>query len=67
MPVAELHADTTALAAELATAVREAGAFALQRFRSPLKSWTKGGNSPVSEVDIAVDEMLRDAAGCSGS
>ena len=59
MPVAELHADTTALAAELATAVREAGAFALQRFRSPLKSWTKGGNSPVSEVDIAVDEMLR--------
>jgi myo-inositol-1(or 4)-monophosphatase len=59
LPVAELQADTTALAAQLVAAVREAGAFALQRFRSPLKSWTKGGNSPVSEVDIAVDEMLR--------
>lgn len=60
MPVVELQADATALAAQLVTAVREAGAFALQRFRSPLKSWTKGGSSPVSEVDIAVDEMLRD-------
>jgi myo-inositol-1(or 4)-monophosphatase len=60
LPVAELHADTNALAAQLAAAVREAGAFALQKFRSPLKSWTKGGNSPVSEVDIAVDELLRE-------
>jgi myo-inositol-1(or 4)-monophosphatase len=59
LPVAELQADTAALAAELEAAVREAGAFALQRFRSPLKSWTKLGNSPVSEVDIAVDDMLR--------
>lgn len=60
MPVAELHADTTALAAQLEAAVREAGAYALQKFRSPLKTWTKGGSSPVSEVDIAVDDMLRE-------
>jgi myo-inositol-1(or 4)-monophosphatase len=58
--VAEPPIDRELIGGHLAAAVREAGAFALQRFRSPLKSWTKGtGTSPVSEVDIAVDEMLR--------
>lgn len=28
-------------------------------FARPLKTWTKGHNSPVSEADIAVDELLR--------
>ena len=44
----------------LAAAVREAGALALQTFRGQLKSWTKGKSSPVSEADIAVDELLRE-------
>jgi myo-inositol-1(or 4)-monophosphatase len=39
--------------------VREAGALALSMFGSPLKIWTKGGSSPVSEADIAVDKLLR--------
>ena len=59
MPAADPSMDGPAIGCVLAAAVREAGAFALQKFRSPLKSWTKGtGTSPVSEVDIAVDEML---------
>jgi myo-inositol-1(or 4)-monophosphatase len=40
-------------------AVREAGALALSKFRSTYKSWTKDKASPVTEVDIAVDELLR--------
>jgi myo-inositol-1(or 4)-monophosphatase len=60
LPAAEQPIDAAAIGAQLAAAVREAGAFALQKFRAPLRSWTKGtGTSPVSEVDIAVDEMLR--------
>ncbi len=60
MPVAELTFDRSTVTGWLAAAVREAGALALQKFRSPLKSWTKGGHSPVTEVDIAVDELLRE-------
>jgi myo-inositol-1(or 4)-monophosphatase len=56
--------------ARLAAAVREAGALALKTFGKPLKSWTKHGDSPVTEADIAVDELLRarlaDAAGGYG-
>ena len=37
----------------LAAAVREAGALALKTFRSPVRQWTKGKSSPVSEVTIA--------------
>ena len=41
--------------------VREAGALALSMFRKPLKSWTKGeSHSPVTEADIAVDNLLRE-------
>jgi myo-inositol-1(or 4)-monophosphatase len=29
-------------------------------FRGPLKSWTKGHNSPVSEADIASNDLLRE-------
>jgi myo-inositol-1(or 4)-monophosphatase len=44
----------------LTAAVREAGALALQTFRGQIKSWTKGGASPVSEADLAVDALLRE-------
>jgi myo-inositol-1(or 4)-monophosphatase len=43
----------------LAATVREAGKIALPKFRSELRSWTKAKSSPVTEVDIAVDEFLR--------
>ena len=60
MPAVDPPIDGATIGGRLAAAAREAGAFALQKFRSPLKSWTKGtGASPVSEVDIAVDDMLR--------
>jgi myo-inositol-1(or 4)-monophosphatase len=39
--------------------VREAGALALKSFGGELRSWIKHGDSPVSEVDIAVNELLR--------
>ena len=44
----------------LAHAVHEAGELALGKFRATFKSWTKLGDSPVSEVDIAVNDLLRD-------
>src|ERR1700756_987462 len=42
----------------LQTTVREAGALALSLFRTDLKNWTKGASSPVSEADIAVNDLL---------
>jgi myo-inositol-1(or 4)-monophosphatase len=42
----------------LKAAVREAGALALSLFRTELKNWTKGASSPVSEADIAVNDLL---------
>jgi myo-inositol-1(or 4)-monophosphatase len=42
----------------LTDTVREAGALALSLFRTELKNWTKGASSPVSEADIAVNELL---------
>jgi myo-inositol-1(or 4)-monophosphatase len=39
--------------------VREAGALALSMFRTELRTWTKGASSPVSEADIAVDQLIR--------
>jgi myo-inositol-1(or 4)-monophosphatase len=38
--------------------VREAGALALSLFRTELRNWIKGASSPVSEADIAVNELL---------
>jgi myo-inositol-1(or 4)-monophosphatase len=52
--------DRVLLRDRLASAVREAGALALQMFRGRLVSWTKGASSPVSEADLAVDALLRD-------
>src|SRR5258707_11107677 len=44
--------------AVLMDTVREAGALALSMFRTELKNWTKGASSPVSEADIAVNDLL---------
>ena len=38
--------------------VREAGELALSLFRTELRNWTKGASSPVSEADIAVNDLL---------
>jgi myo-inositol-1(or 4)-monophosphatase len=45
-------------AALLRDTVREAGALALSLFRTELKNWTKGASSPVSEADIAVNDLV---------
>jgi myo-inositol-1(or 4)-monophosphatase len=45
-------------AALLADTVREAGALALSMFRTELKNWIKGASSPVSEADIAVNDLI---------
>ncbi len=38
--------------------MRQAGALALSMFRTELKMWTKGASSPVSEADIAVNDLI---------
>ena len=43
---------------ELAKAVHAAGDLALMTFNAALKHWTKGKDSPVSEADIAVNNLL---------
>jgi myo-inositol-1(or 4)-monophosphatase len=54
------EANTLAAAAQrIADAVRSAGTLALDASRRPVKSWVKAQNSPVSEVDIAVDALLK--------
>lgn len=45
-------------AALLADTAREAGALALRMFRTDLKTWIKGASSPVSEADIAVNDLI---------
>lgn len=45
-------------AALLQETVRDAGALARSMFRTELKTWTKGASSPVSEADIAVNDLL---------
>lgn len=58
MPDADRTPPPTDITDLLASAVREAGALALSRFGTSFKTWTKGGSSPVSEVDLEVDELL---------
>jgi myo-inositol-1(or 4)-monophosphatase len=56
---AELHLHNLARDAALLTdTVREAGALAFSLFRTELKNWTKGASSPVSEADIAVNDLI---------
>jgi len=42
----------------LIEAVREAGALARSMFRTELRNWTKGASSPVSEADIAANDLI---------
>ena len=58
MADAELHDTLAREAALLADTVREAGLLAKSMFRTELKYWTKGASSPVSEADIAVNNLL---------
>jgi myo-inositol-1(or 4)-monophosphatase len=56
LPASDLLRDRD----RLATAVQEAGAVAKKFFRGPLKQWTKGqGDSPVTEADIASNDLLQ--------
>ncbi len=50
--------DLTLLAGRLDAAVTEAAALALGYFGKDPKNWLKGGHSPVSEADMAVDAYL---------
>ena len=53
--------DAKVLAREatlLKDTVRQAGRLALSLFRTDLKNWTKDTSSPVSEADIAVNDLL---------
>ena len=52
-------ADIAGDAALLKKTVQDAGALALRMFRTEIRQWTKGASSPVSEADIAVDELMR--------
>lgn len=45
----------------LCSAVRDAGRLAVGFFKGPVRQWTKGDASPVSEADVAVDLALKDA------
>ena len=58
MADAELHDTLAREAALLADTVREAGLLAKSMFRTELKNWVKGASSPVSEADIAVNDLL---------
>ncbi len=51
--------DLDTLAQTLTSAVRDAGVVALKTFKGELKHWTKAGDSPVSEADMAVDALLK--------
>lgn len=52
--------DATAITRDaLGEIAREAGAIALKTFRGTVRSWTKGGQSPVCEADLAVNEFLK--------
>jgi myo-inositol-1(or 4)-monophosphatase len=52
--------ERTALANALAAVVREAGILAREAFGKPIKTWVKEHDSPVSEVDIAVNVLLKE-------
>jgi myo-inositol-1(or 4)-monophosphatase len=49
------------LADQLVAAVRRAGTLARDAFGRPMRTWLKEKASPVSEIDIAVDALLREA------
>jgi myo-inositol-1(or 4)-monophosphatase len=66
LPATEV-VDVQHQAAHLESCVREAGALALSMFQTPIKKWTKGeALSPVSDADIAVDNLLRERLSADG-
>jgi myo-inositol-1(or 4)-monophosphatase len=52
-------ADRARLAAAVAAVAAEAGQMALARWRTDFRRWEKEPGSPVCEVDLDVDRMLR--------
>jgi myo-inositol-1(or 4)-monophosphatase len=60
LPAGDPDIDRAQVRDRLAAAVREGGALALRSFRGQVKSWIKDKSSPVSEVDLAVDALLRE-------
>jgi myo-inositol-1(or 4)-monophosphatase len=56
--LADADAKLSRDAALLKRTVQQAGELALSLFRTELKTWTKGASSPVSEADIAVNDLL---------
>jgi len=57
--LADAEVDAAARDAKLLKeTVREAGNLALSMFGRELKNWIKGASSPVSEADIAVNDLL---------
>jgi len=59
--------DLAQVAARLTACVREAGLLARSMFGTPVKNWTKGESSPVSDADIAVDRLLHERLTGDGS
>jgi myo-inositol-1(or 4)-monophosphatase len=56
--------DLTALRGPLEAVLRDAGELARETARGPFKQWTKGSDhSPVTEGDIAVNDLLRGRLG----
>ncbi len=53
-------ADLAGDLALLVEAAREAGRIAMRYFKQNQEVWMKGGTSPVSEADYAVDKFLRE-------
>jgi len=59
LPDADGSASIEADLELVAAAARQAGEIALRYFRREPRHWTKDGNSPVTEADIASDRFLR--------
>lgn len=62
-PAVTAGADAARDAGLLIDAVRVAGDIAMAGFRHDPRSWDKGGDNPVTEVDLAIDAHLRRALG----
>src|SRR6516165_2793097 len=54
-----VRAPASAIGRVLEAAVHDAGALARKAFGKPIKTWLKDGASPVTEIDMAVDALLR--------
>jgi myo-inositol-1(or 4)-monophosphatase len=57
------RAELDLLAQQLVAVVREAGALAQAAFGTSFRTWVKDKDSPVSEIDIAVNDLLQTRLG----